>query len=124
MDRATAVQSIRRKRDLTENIPVDSIAINEAQLVLAEKRTSLAVVRTGIAMLALPMSVFSVLIATSKYYDVVHVLHFFIPLVILNILLIVFGLYLVVRSIIRLRRHDRLIQEIKDKHRAVSEYFD
>jgi len=36
--------------DLTNNkTEVNSIAINEAQLLLAEKRTSLAVMRTGIA---------------------------------------------------------------------------
>lgn len=48
---------------------IDPVIINEVQLLLAEKRTSLAVMRTGIAMLALPLSVISVLIATSKYYD-------------------------------------------------------
>ena len=32
-----------------------SIAINEVQLLLAEKRTSLSVMRTGIAVLALPL---------------------------------------------------------------------
>ncbi len=36
---------------------IDSIAISEVQLLLAEKRTSLAVMRTGIAVLALPLSV-------------------------------------------------------------------
>jgi len=63
--------------EITES---NSIAINEAQLVLAEKRTSLSVMRTGIAVLALPLSVMSVLIATSKYYDVINVLFFLIPL--------------------------------------------
>jgi uncharacterized membrane protein YidH (DUF202 family) len=102
----------------------NSIAINEAQLVLAEKRTSLAVMRTGIAVLALPLSVFSVLIATSKYYDVIHVLHFFVPLVVLNFALIVFGAYLIIRSIIRMRNYDRLIHEIKLKHSVIRKYID
>ncbi len=70
---------------------IDSIAINEVQLILAEKRTSLAIMRTGIAVLALPLSVTSVLIATSKYYDVLHVLHFLVPLCALNLALIIFG---------------------------------
>jgi uncharacterized membrane protein YidH (DUF202 family) len=91
----------------------NSIAINEAQLVLAEKRTSLAVMRTGIAVLVLPMSVMSVLIATSKYYDIIYVLHLMIPLGILIFALIVFGTYLIISSIIRMRHYDRLINEIK-----------
>ena len=103
---------------------VNSIAINEVQLLLAEKRTSLAVMRTGIAVLALPLSVLSVLIATSKYYDVLHVLHFIVPLGILNFVLIVFGAYLIIRSIIRMRHYDHLIHEIKLKHSVIGEFID
>lgn len=108
----------------SEKTEIDSIAINEAQLVLAEKRTSLSVMRTGIAVLALPLSVFSVLIATSKYYDVVHVLYYFVLLVVLNFALIVLGAYLIIRSIIRMRNYDRLIHEIKLKHSVIGEFLD
>jgi hypothetical protein len=102
----------------------DAIAINEAQLVLAEKRTSLAVMRTGIAVLALPLSVTSVLIATSKYYDVLHVLHFMIPVVALNTALVVLGSYLVGRSIMKMRHYDRLINEIKAAHSILKAFID
>lgn len=102
----------------------NSIAINEAQLLLAEKRTSLSVMRTGIAMLALPMSVMSVLIATSRYYNVLHVLHFLVPLGIFNLALIVFGTYLISRSIIRMRRYDSLIHKIKLKYSIIGEFLD
>ena len=101
-----------------------SIAINEAQLVLAEKRTSLAVMRTGIAILALPLSVMGFLIATSKYYDALHVLHFLVPLGVLSFALIVFGTYLIIRSIIRMRHYDRLIHKIKLNHSIIGEFID
>ena len=107
-----------------EKAEINSIAINEAQLVLAEKRTSLAVMRTGIAVLALPLSVMSVLIATSKYYDVIHVLHILVPLGILNFALIVFGAYLIISSIIRMRHYERLIHEIKLKHSVIGKFID
>ncbi len=103
---------------------IDSIAINELQLILAEKRTSLAVMRTGIAVLALPLSVMSVLIATSKYYDVLHVLPFLVPLGVLNFALIVFGAYLIIRSIIRMRHYDRFIHKIKLKHSVIGEFIE
>jgi uncharacterized membrane protein YidH (DUF202 family) len=103
---------------------IDPIAINEVQLILAEKRTSLAVMRTGIAVLALPLSVMSLLIATSKYYDVLHVLHFLVPLGILNFVLIFFGAYLIIDSIIRMRHYDRLIHEIKLKYSIIGEFIE
>jgi len=102
----------------------DPVAINEVQVILAEERTSLSVMRTGIAVLALPLTVTSFLIATSKYYDVLHVLHFLIPLLLLNLALIVFGAYLIVRSIIKMRHFDRFIHDIKRKHRSIGEFIE
>ena len=103
---------------------IDSTLINEVQLLLAEKRTSLAIMRTGIAVLALPLSVMSVLIATSKFYDVLHVLHFLIPLGALNLAMIVFGSYLIIRSVIRMRHYDLLIHEIKLKHSVIGQFIE
>ena len=103
---------------------IDSIIINEIQLILAEKRTSLAVLRTGIAVLALPLSVISVLIATSKYYDIWHVIHFLIPLGILNLGLVVLGSYLIIRSIIKMRNYDRHVHQIKLEHSAIGKFID
>jgi len=108
---------------MDDETEIASLAVQEAQLLLAEKRTSLAVMRTGIAVLALPLSVMSVLIATSKYYDVLHVLHFLIPLVILSFGLIIFGAYLIILSIIRMRHYDRLIHEIKKKHSVIGKFI-
>lgn len=102
----------------------ETIIINEVQLLLAEKRTSLAAMRTGIAVIALPLTVMSVLIATSKYYDIVHVMHLLVPLLILCAALVLLGSYLIVRSIIRLHRQDRHISEIKRKHSTIAEYID
>jgi uncharacterized membrane protein YidH (DUF202 family) len=108
----------------SQSSQIDTIAINEVQLVLAEKRTSLAVMRTGIAVLVLPLSVLSVLIATSRYYDFIHVLHLMVPLLILSSLLAIFGFYLVVRSIIRMHHYDQLISVIKQKHSTIAEFID
>ncbi len=97
------------------------MAISAAQLVLAEKRTSLSIMRTGIAVLVLPLSVISFLIATSKYYDFIHVLHLLIPLGILNTGLLILGAYLIIRSSIRMRLYDNLIHEIKMKHSVIGD---
>lgn len=107
-----------------ETRQIGSILVNEVQLLLAEKRTSLATMRTGIAVLALPLSITSVLIATSKYYEALQVLHFLIPLGVLNLAMIVFGIFLIVRSVIRMRHYDLLIHEIKMKHSVIGRFIE
>jgi len=89
---------------------------NTISLLLAEKRTSLAILRTAIAIFTLPISVFTVLIATSKYYDIMNSLHFIIPLLTICIILIVFGAYLIFRSFKRIKEVDYKIQEIKKQY--------
>ena len=108
----------------TQNLPLDNIIINEIQLLLAEKRTSLATLRTGIAVFVLPLSVLSVLIATSKYYDIIHVMHLLLPLLGLCAALIALGAYLIIHAIIRIRHQDRHILEIKRKHNRIAEFMD
>ena len=102
----------------------DSIIINEVQLILAEKRTSLATMRTGIAVFALPLTVLSVLIATSKYYDIIHVLHLLVPLFLVCAALVLLGSYLIILSIIKIRHHDRIILELKRKHSRIADFID
>ena len=54
---------------------LEIMTFNEVQLLLAEKRTSLSTMRTGIAVFLLfPLSVLSVLIATSKSYELHQVM--------------------------------------------------
>jgi uncharacterized membrane protein YdbT with pleckstrin-like domain len=102
----------------------EGIIINEVQLLLAEKRTSLSTMRTGIAVFVLPLSVLSVLIATSKYYNVLQVMPLIIPLFIICVLLIFLGSYLIIRAMIRMRHHDSLILQLKRKHRWIAKYVD
>jgi hypothetical protein len=102
----------------------DAVIINEAQLILAEKRTSMAAMRTGIAVFALPLSVLGLLIATSRYYDVLHVLPLIIPLSFMLLALIILGSYLIIRSLKNIHRYDRLIHQLKACHSKLSEFLD
>jgi uncharacterized membrane protein YidH (DUF202 family) len=105
-------------------IGTEDIIINEVQLILAEKRTSLSIMRTGIAVLVLPLSALSVLIAFSKYYDVMRVIHLFVPLLVIVVGLVFLGLYLITRSVTQIRRHDRLILKLKQQHSKIAEFLD
>jgi uncharacterized membrane protein YidH (DUF202 family) len=102
----------------------DALIINEAKLILAEKRTSLAAMRTGIAVFALPLSVLGLLIATSRHYDVLHVLPLILPLGIILTALIVLGSYLIVRALRHIHRYDHMIKQLKGCHSKLSEFLD
>ena len=109
---------------MSEETGSDNVIINEVQLLLADKRTSLAAMRTGIAVFALPLSVFSVLIATSRYYDVIKVMHWLVPLLVLCGAMVVLGSYLIIHAIARIHRHDRLISRLKQKHSRIAEFLE
>jgi len=103
---------------------LDTVTLNEVQLLLAEKRTALSTLRTGIAVFAFPLGVLSVLIATSQSYKTHEVLHWIIPLLLLNLGLVVLAVYLIVIAIRRIRHYDRVIDEFKRKHSRLAELLD
>ena len=103
---------------------LDALILTEAQLILSEKRTALSTMRTGIAILALPLSVSSVLIATSRLYEARAVAHLLAPVFVLNIGLVGLAIYLIVISVRRAHRCDRLLSELKRKHSRLAKFMD
>jgi uncharacterized membrane protein YidH (DUF202 family) len=103
---------------------LEIVPFNEVQLLLAEKRTSLSMLRTGIAVFVLPLSVLSVLIATSKSYELHQVMLWLVPLVLLNLGLVALGIYLITRAVARIRHYDGLIDKLKRKHSRLAEFLD
>ena len=103
---------------------LDALLLGEIQVLLSEKRTALSSMRTGIAVFALPLSVLSVLIATSRYYSIGKVMPLLMPLLLLNLGLVVLGTWLVFHSISRLHHYDRRIRELTQKYRSLAEVVD
>ena len=111
--------------DETNELPKpDNVIFGEIQVLLAEKRTGLAAMRTGIAVFALPLSVLSALIATSRYYSMEKVMPLLAPLMLLNLGLVVLGTWLVLRSIHRIRHFERRIKELSEKYRSLAEFIE
>src|SRR5438045_9344634 len=101
----------------TDGLPkLDNIIFGEIEVLLSEKRTALASLRTGIAVFALPLSVLSALIATSRYYSFAKVMPLLIPLLILNLGLVVLGSWLIYHSIRRIRHFDLVIRDLRGKY--------
>jgi uncharacterized membrane protein YidH (DUF202 family) len=103
---------------------LDNAVFNEVQLLLAEKRTSLSALRTGIAIFVFPLSVLSVLIATSKSYELRQVMVWLVPLLALNLGLVALGVYLITRAVLHIRHYERLIDKLKRKHGKLAELLD
>ena len=109
----------------TNGLPkLDNLMFGEIQVLLAEKRTSLSALRTGIAIFALPLSVLSVLIATSRYYSMEKVMPLLAPLMLLNLGLVVLGTWLVFRSIRRIHHYEHRIKELSEKYRSLAEFIE
>ena len=103
---------------------IDNLILGEIQVLLAEKRTALSSLRTGIAIFALPLSVLSVLIATSRFYSFGKVMPLLVPLLLLNLGLVVLGSWLIYRSTRHLHRYDHRIKELTQKYRSIADFVD
>lgn len=114
---------MKEESDITPG-RIDLSPVEEVQLLLAEKRTSLSVLRAGIAVLALPMSVISFLIVTSRYYNVFHTLHLLIPLSVLCLGLSIYGAYLIIRSEVKMKKYDHHIQQIKMQYSTIGKLIE
>ncbi|HEY5656599.1 MAG TPA: hypothetical protein VIY27_02310 [Myxococcota bacterium] len=101
----------------------EATSVARIQLILAEKRTSLAVMRTGIGVFTLPLSVVTVLIATSRHYDFLEAYHLLVPLLILCAGLVVLAIYLIHRSVLRIWRQDAMIRKIKREDPGLAEFY-
>src|SRR2546430_5488685 len=109
----------------TNGLPTpDTIVFNEIQVLLAEKRTALASLRAGIAVFALPLSVLSALIATSRFYSMEKVMPLLAPLLLLNLGLVVLGTWLVFRSIQRIHHYEHRIKELSKKYRSIAQFME
>jgi len=109
----------------TNGLPkLDNVIFGEIQVLLAEKRTALASLRTGIAVFALPLSVLSALIATSRYYSMEKVMPLLLPLMLLNLGLVVLGTWLVFRSIRRIHHYEHRIGELSQKYRSIAQFIE
>jgi hypothetical protein len=106
------------------DLQVDNMILNEVQLLLSEKRTALSTMRNGIAVFAFPLSVLSILIATSRWYQLREVMQWRVPWLLLNLGLIGLGIYLIARAFQWIHHYDRLIDGFKRKPSKLANLLD
>ncbi|MFQ5908744.1 MAG: hypothetical protein ACE5JE_07980 [Thermoplasmata archaeon] len=116
--------TLQSAHDVTGNLTEEAPPLDLIRVVLAGKRTSLATLRTGLTVFALPLSIVTALIATSGFYNAVDVLHLLLPVLVLSAFLVGVGVYLIGQAIFRLRRYNRKILEIEAHDAFVREFVE
>lgn len=92
----------------------EALRLQEVQLLLAAKRTSLSTFQTGIAVLVLPLSVVSFLVATSQFWDILSVLYLMAPLLAFCATLVGLGSYLIMRAVVGIQAFDAKIKKVSE----------
>ena len=80
-----------------------ALIMSEVQLLLAEKRTAYALLRTGVTVSLVPLSLWTVLLATSKLYNVFDVMWLLIPVMAIAVALFALGVWLIWHALQHLR---------------------
>lgn len=97
-----------------KEIAVDhKLVIQEVQLLLAEKRTSFALLRTGVSVALLPLSVWTVLIATSALWNIWDSWWMLTPLMLIAAVLFGLGAYLIGHALHHLAHTDRVLMGLR-----------
>ncbi len=92
-------------------MPSQSIKQEKIMTLLSEKRTVLSEFRTGITTLILPLSIITLLVATSKYYNIKEIPYMFTSLIVVCIILFLIGGYLTIKPMSRLREIDKKLRK-------------
>ena len=101
-----------------------NLIVEEILVFLQEKRTVLRMIRIGISTVIAQISILGFLIATSKYYEWMEVMHLWIPFALLNLILLSIAGYLIFGSLIRLHELDRQILKYKESHSVIGSVMD
>ncbi len=100
------------------------MVFDEVSLMLSEKRTALSILRTGIAIFSIPLSLGSVLIATSQLYDPDQILYLIVPVLAGCTLLVLISLWLMITAAVKLRNNERRLDRLIEKNQFLRNIVD
>jgi uncharacterized membrane protein len=96
-----------------------NLIVEEILYFLQEKRTALRMIRIGISAIIAQISVLGFLIATSKYYEWMEVMHLWIPFALLNLIVLGIAVYFIFGSLVRIHQLDRQILRYHEKYGTI-----
>ena len=102
----------------------DKLIVDEILLFLQEKRTILMTTRIAIGTIMVQVSILSFLIATSRYYHLIEVMHLLVPFIVLNAVVLGVAGYFLVGSLVQLHRMERQVERYKRRHSRIAACMD
>ena len=102
----------------------DNLIADEILLFLQEKRTILITIRIALGTIMVQISLLSFLIATSRFYQWIEVMHLLVPFVVLNLIVLGIAGYFLVGSLIQWHRLERQIVRYKKSHSRIARCMD
>jgi Na+-translocating ferredoxin:NAD+ oxidoreductase RnfE subunit len=102
----------------------DKLIVDEILLFFQEKRTILMTIRMAIGTIMVQVSILSFLIVTSRFYQLVEVMHLVVPFIVLNAIVLGVAGYFLVGSLIQLHRLERQIVRYKRGHSRIAACMD
>ncbi len=99
----------------------EQVLLSEIQVLLVEKRTYYAILRTGLGIITVPLTVIVFLVATTEYHKLFA--YFWVGFVLIAIMLLMSlsGVTLFFHSRNKLRLIQKLVREIESKNKRVDE---
>lgn len=104
-----------------EQHPSEQLLLAETQVLLAEKRTYYALLRSAIAICTLPLTVIVFLIATAKSHGLFDNLWLSTVVVVVLAAICVTGVSLLARANRRIKRINHIVDKIKKENKRLAE---
>lgn len=103
------------------SIHPEQLLINEVQLLLAEQRTYYAMLRTGIAVFTLPLTILGFLVVTRDSHGVFNNIWLAASVILLLIAISFLGIWLSKRSESKIKHIHKLINRIRQENKRLAE---
>ena len=102
-------------------IAPEQLLLNEIQVLLAEKRTYFALLRTGLAVALAPLSFLVFLIATANWHNLFRSISIGSTTIIILILVSTIGVYIFYTSDRKIKKLNAMIDSIKSQNKRLAE---
>lgn len=99
--------------------PSEAILLNEIELLLAEKRTNFSLLRTGIAIATLPLTVAIFLIATKDFHNAFDNNFYLFTILLFFGLIIASGIFMTVFAGRKIKKVDKAVLRIQKENKRV-----
>ena len=97
----------------------EQLLLQKIQVILAEKRTLFSILRTGMAVITLPLTVIVFMVATREYHSVLNYIWISIFLIAALLTISFSGIFITLQSFKKIKKLNHLIMEIERENKDI-----